>query len=116
MLGKTVISTTAALVCVGLGSTSAGAEMSSVGLQQGGFGDIRAVIAAGAWNGEGWDTGAGGGRAWWGAGWRSRGWSWDSNWGWGWPAPAAAWYYGPYYGACLQPQWTGNGWVRVNVC
>jgi hypothetical protein len=116
MLGKTVISTTAALVCVGLGSTSAGAEMSSVGLQQGGFGDIRAVIAAGAWNGEGWDTGAGGGRAWWGARWRSRGWSWDSNWGWGWPAPAAAWYYGPYYGACLQPQWTGNGWVRVNVC
>jgi len=117
MLGKMVISTTAALVCIGLGSISARAEMSTGGFQQGGLGDIRAeTIAAGAWNGGRWDTRARGGRAWRGAGWRSGGWSWDSNWGWGWPAPAAAWYYGPYYGACLQPQWTGNGWVWVNVC
>jgi hypothetical protein len=115
MLGKTVISTLAALVCVGLGLTSARAEMGSGGFRQEGFGGIRAQTI-GAWRAGSWDTGAGGGGAWPGAGWRSGGWSWDSNWGWGWPAPAAAWYYGPYYGACLQPQWTGNAWVWVNVC
>ena len=110
MLGKTVISTVAALVCIGLGLSGARAEMRSGGSRQENFGGIRAK-ASGAWRGGSWDAGA-----WPGAGWRSGGWSWDSNWGWGWPAPAAAWYYGPYYGACMQPHWTGNGWIRMNVC
>ena len=110
MLGKAVISTVAALVCVGLGLSGARAEMSSGGSRQEGFGGIRAE-ATGAWRRGGWDPGVSPG-----AGWRSGGWSWDSNWGWGWPAPAAPWYYGPYYGACVQPQWTGNGWIWVNVC
>ena len=110
MLGKTVILTAAALVCVGLGWSGARAEMGSGGSRQESFGGIRAE-ATGAWRGGSWGRGA-----WPGPGWRSEGWSWDSNWGWGWPAPAAAWYYGPYYGACRQPQWTGNGWIWVNVC
>jgi hypothetical protein len=108
MSGKTVISTVVVVVCIGLGLTSARAEMGFGDFRQERFGGVRAE-AIGAWQGGNWDTGA-----WPGARWRSGGWSWDSNSGW--PAPAAAWYYGPYYGACLQPQWTGKGWVWVNVC
>jgi len=65
MLGKTVISTVAALVCIGLGLSGAKAEMRSGGSRQESFGGIRAK-ASGAWRGGSWDAGA-----WPGAGWRS---------------------------------------------
>jgi hypothetical protein len=108
MLGKRAFAINAViLVCLGLGLTNAVAETGSGGMNGGGDGRAWRV---GAWNG------AVSGGGWRGPAWYERGWSWDSNWGWGWPAPAAAWYYGPYYGACLQPQWTGNRWVWVNVC
>jgi hypothetical protein len=116
MLDKVaVVIATVVLVHLGFGLTDAVAGTGLGGFDGRNFDRVRADGGGEAWREGAWDGGAWGG-VWRGAGWHERGWSWDSNWGWGWPAPAAAWYYGPYYGACLQPKWTGNGWKWVNVC
>jgi hypothetical protein len=113
MRGKIAVAITTAVVvvCLGFRLTDAVAETGFGDSRGAEFGSVAPEAGGGGWRRRAWNGGD-----WEGAGWRDRGWSWDSVWGWGWPAPAAAWYYGPYDGACRQPQWTGNGWVWVNVC